>query len=432
MSNQITYISIDRIFPHPKNPRMELGDISELAESIKVNGVLQNLTVVPHQSVANQAEGFYTVIIGHRRLAAAELAGLDSIPCVVTEMDECEQVATMLLENIQRSDLTIYEQAKGFQMMFDLGESTKSISERTGLSENTIRSRANLLKLDEKKLKDATNRGATLQDLAELNAIGDVELRNRVLDSVGTSNFRSMLTRAKDTELTAKNKPWIIEQLERFAVKTKECYGKVFVASYYIKEFTDSIKIPDDAGHVNYYWYESGSYIYLYKDKIKTLDEIKKDEKADQLRRSRDVLEDISKRALKLRFDFISNYPGRKRDMQILTEAAAMLLCDSTEGVGIAPNDDLLIKLLGADSDDDKTLAQQSKEYFGVMPEYTFACLIYSALEIESARYYDSELNYKYSEALDNVYEFLIKLGYELSDEELSLKNGTHILLKGA
>lgn len=110
---KLVYIPITEIHSHPDNPRKELGDLSELAESIKVKGVMQNLTVVP------RAEGGYTVIIGHRRMGASKLAGLTELPCVIVEMSDKDQVATMLLENMQRSDLTVYEQAQGFQMMFD-------------------------------------------------------------------------------------------------------------------------------------------------------------------------------------------------------------------------------------------------------------------------------------------------------------------------
>ena len=61
-----------------------------------------------------ESDGKYTVVIGHRRLAAAKLAGLTEVPCAVVEMTEQEQIATMLLENMQRSDLTVYEQAQRF------------------------------------------------------------------------------------------------------------------------------------------------------------------------------------------------------------------------------------------------------------------------------------------------------------------------------
>ena len=119
---EIKYIPVSKLWRHPDNPRKDLGDVTELAESIKVNGVLQNLTVVPLiGEITKKWDGeSYRVIIGHRRLAAAKLAGLEELPCVVVEMSEREQLSTMLTENMQRSDLTVYEQAQGFQMMLDM------------------------------------------------------------------------------------------------------------------------------------------------------------------------------------------------------------------------------------------------------------------------------------------------------------------------
>lgn len=113
--NGINNISIDKLVHHPNNPREDVGDITELTESIKANGIMQNLTVVPH-------EDFYWVVIGNRRLAAAKAAGLKELPCVVSDMDVATQQATMLLENMQRIDLTLYEQAHGFQNGYEPSE----------------------------------------------------------------------------------------------------------------------------------------------------------------------------------------------------------------------------------------------------------------------------------------------------------------------
>lgn len=120
---ELQYIEVEKLHPHPDNPRKEIGDVSELAESIKQNGIFQNLTVVPNM-VTGEVTGEvwqrgYTVIIGHRRLAAAKVAGLEKVPCVVADMTPKEQLQTMLLENMQRSDLTVYEQAQGFQLKLD-------------------------------------------------------------------------------------------------------------------------------------------------------------------------------------------------------------------------------------------------------------------------------------------------------------------------
>ena len=160
----ITYIPIRQLHPHPDNPRKELGDLSELSASIKENGVYQNLTVIPGHYLSSREyiskcvdEGGdaaaaaaawtpkvmwvgddYTIIIGHRRAAAAQQAGLYELPCAIVEMDEREQMQTMMVENMQRSDLTVYEQAQGFQMMMDFGQTVEQISDKSGFSQSTI------------------------------------------------------------------------------------------------------------------------------------------------------------------------------------------------------------------------------------------------------------------------------------------------------
>lgn len=420
-TQKIEYINVENIYPHPKNPRKELGDLTELTESIKTNGIFQNLTVIP-------CGDRYTAIIGHRRLAAAKLAGLQTVPCIVMDMDEKTQLSTMLLENIQRSDLTIIEQAQGFQMMFDLGESVKSISEKTGLHESTIRKRTSLLVLDDDKLRNATERGATLQDLYELNSIADIKLRNKVLEATGTANFRSELNKAKDKELINKNKPFIIEQLQRFAkaIDFVDASSKVWVDSYYLKEFQDFIKIPDDAGHIKYYYSEHGHYIYLYKDKIKTFQEARQEQRNERNRASKDILEEMSRNALKLRIEFMKRYAGRNNDLQLFINVFADNVCRnydfiSFEGVVL---DSLF------DVEEDSDTESVLRDAYIKNPLHTFGCFAYSVLEKPTSRYFNDDIEFVPCEELNKVYTFLEKLGYEISDEELSLKNGTHILLK--
>ena len=74
--NEIVMIPVERLEHHPENPRKDLGDLTELAESIKANGVMQNLTVVKNHF----APDVYTVVIGNRRMEAAKLAGLKEVP----------------------------------------------------------------------------------------------------------------------------------------------------------------------------------------------------------------------------------------------------------------------------------------------------------------------------------------------------------------
>lgn len=123
-SSEVVKIRVENIYPHPDNPRKDLGDVTELAESMKKHGVMQNLTVIPASALTADPEdqpdadkvsviSDFHALIGHRRLEAAKLAGLVEVPCQIrSKISRKEQVGIMLLENIQREDLTIQEQAQ--------------------------------------------------------------------------------------------------------------------------------------------------------------------------------------------------------------------------------------------------------------------------------------------------------------------------------
>lgn len=193
--NEIIYIQAEHIRPHPDNPRKELGDLSELEESIRKNGILQNLTVIPVEG----EPGEYMALIGHRRHAAGIRAGIKEFPCQIAEgLDLKEQVAIMLEENMQRNDLTIWEQANGFQMMLDLGESVEQIAQKTGFSDTTIRHRLNIAKLNQKELKKKDQDESfqlSLRDLYELEKIKDLKTRNKILKYA--QNSREITTMAQ-------------------------------------------------------------------------------------------------------------------------------------------------------------------------------------------------------------------------------------------
>ena len=122
---EIREISLDLLKIHPKNVRKEYDGIDELAQSIKENGIMQNLTVVPDP----EEQGKYLVVIGNRRLTAARKAGIETAPCAIVEnMEDKEQILTMLTENMNRKDLKIYEESAGIQMCIkDFGIDTKPL-----------------------------------------------------------------------------------------------------------------------------------------------------------------------------------------------------------------------------------------------------------------------------------------------------------------
>ena len=178
---------------HPNNPRKNLGDLQELTDSIRKNGILQNLTIIPIKNdkcTTIDLATEYWVLIGNRRFEAGMAAGVEQFPCnIIEDLSEREQLSIMLEENIQRTDLTILEQAEGFQMMLDLGGSVESISEKTGFSQSTIYHRLNIAKLDKDKLeKKQQSFQLTISDLYELEKIKDIETRNKILERSLSSN----------------------------------------------------------------------------------------------------------------------------------------------------------------------------------------------------------------------------------------------------
>lgn len=213
-NEELTMLPVSAIYPHPDNPRKDVGDVTELADSIKKRGILQNLTVMPGHwltmdEMAAVVEAYtedptdelkelietkwsdegYTTLIGHRRTAAAKLAGISEAPCrIVYGLTKNEQISMMLEENMQRNDLTIYEQAESFQLMLDLGETVETLSDKTGFSKSTIYRRLNIAKLDQKVLKEKDESfQLTLKDMYELERVEDVDERNKILSQASSS-----------------------------------------------------------------------------------------------------------------------------------------------------------------------------------------------------------------------------------------------------
>lgn len=272
----------EQIYEHPDNPRKDLGDLTELTESIRKNGIMQNMTVVPghymnmyekadlentllkmtpegeeykklrHEYEAGYSSKGYTLIIGHRRFAAGKAAGIEVFPCrVATGLSHLDQVGIMLEENMQRNDLTIMEQANGFQMMLDLGDTPELIAEKTGFSKTTVYHRLNIAKLDQKELKKKEEDDGfqlSLKDLYELEKIEDMNTRNEVLKEARSSI--DLVRRAKDAareEKRDKTADKIIKMIEELGIKeaTRKEYDQRWSAGYIkIKEYNLDKELP--------------------------------------------------------------------------------------------------------------------------------------------------------------------------------------------
>lgn len=204
---KISFIQRKMLHPHPENPRKDLGDLEELRESIRENGIMQNLTVVPDWD-----DDGYKILIGHRRFAASE-GIIDLLPCVIVpDLSPREQVGIMLAENMQRSDLTFIEQAHGFQLMMDLGDTVENISKKTGFSKQTIKHRLEISKLDKNIIETAQkNFQLSIGDFIELEKVKDLAARNDILEVAENSgDIRNEVERyLRDLEMEENKKKYV-------------------------------------------------------------------------------------------------------------------------------------------------------------------------------------------------------------------------------
>jgi len=141
------FIPIAQIIPNPRQPRGEMNSeaLAELAASIREHGILQPL-MVTYDPDTNQ----YILIAGERRLRAARMVGLQSVPVLVRQITERERLELALIENIQRADLTPLDLAEAYRQLQDeFGLSHEEISVRVGKSREAVTNTLRLLKLPE-------------------------------------------------------------------------------------------------------------------------------------------------------------------------------------------------------------------------------------------------------------------------------------------
>lgn len=441
----IKNIDVKKLYPHPNNPRENLGDLTELAESIKINGILQNLTVVPNEVQKNENGKArlsieYTVVVGHRRLAAAKLAGLTEVLCVVADMDERTQISTMLLENIQRNDLTVWEQAQGFQVMLDFGETVTGISTKTGFSETTVRHRVRLTELNKKKFAASVERGGTLLDYISLEQIKNSKRKNKALEAIGTSDFKWKLKQMLEEEARGPRKKELIKLLKDWAKPIEQTGKNMSYENHFYDYNHDDFKKPKDADTAEYFYCDGGISISLYK-KNDAPEKKKKSPAEKAFTKCENQLKGLTKRAYELRYDFVKEFNSCKKHYKDIMELAVKGM--TSYGYGHAESDDVL-KLLSIEKpefDENIRYGEKNKiindliaERFETSPERVLFIVAYCRFDDSpSNKYYSSrswelKVTHTSNASLDNMYAVLMALGYKMSDEERMLREGTHEL----
>ena len=147
-NGRVMFLPVDAIQPNPNQPRRIFSqpELEELAGSIRELGVLQPLTV-------RRREGRWELVAGERRLRAARLAGLESVPCLSIQTDSQSSSLLALVENLQRRDLDFWEEALAIRRLIDTYHiSQEEVARRIGKSQSAVANKLRLLKLPEEVL----------------------------------------------------------------------------------------------------------------------------------------------------------------------------------------------------------------------------------------------------------------------------------------
>jgi ParB family chromosome partitioning protein len=193
-------ISIELIDPSPDNPRSDLGDLKEMAESIRQVGVLQPLQVRP-------TGDRFLLIYGHRRLAAAKLAKRATVPVFFApEADEAADHTRRLVENLHREDLTPLDEAKGYQQLLGLGVSggQRGLAKLVGKSQSHVSKRLALLELPHEIQAHVDSARITPTDAVELSKLSDEPERLQEAVKAGLSYGSAALAHEVKRQLAAR------------------------------------------------------------------------------------------------------------------------------------------------------------------------------------------------------------------------------------
>lgn len=211
--NKVVQIETDKIIPNPYQPRREFDDLEGLAQSILQNGILQPLTV-------RRENGEIELVSGERRLRAAKMLGMETVPCIIVEMSGRNSAVMALIENIQRQDLSVFDEAEAIAKLIDFyGMTQEDAAVKLGKSQSTIANKLRLLKLDEDTRGKITEYGLTERHARAFLKLPE-EMRPQILETVHCRNLNVEATeRLIDTML---HKQTEMESLRKRSVVFKD------------------------------------------------------------------------------------------------------------------------------------------------------------------------------------------------------------------
>ncbi|MFA5459300.1 MAG: ParB/RepB/Spo0J family partition protein [Bacilli bacterium] len=197
MEKEILEVRIDDIIPNRFQPREKFDEkgLNELAHSIREYGIIQPL-------VLRKIGDKYEIVAGERRFKAATLAGLNTVPAIITTLGDSESAEIALIENIQRQDLTPIEEARTYQKILELGDMTQEqLATKVGKTQSTVANKLRLLGLDEEVQEALLNNQISERHARALLSLPSKEEQRELLDKIITNRMN-----VRDTDLEIKNR----------------------------------------------------------------------------------------------------------------------------------------------------------------------------------------------------------------------------------
>ena len=185
-------IPVDALQAGSHQPRKDFAkdELVSLADSIRQNGILQPLLV-------RRCNGEYEIVAGERRMRAAKLAGLQTVPCMLIDMEEEDAAVCSLLENLQRQDLSFFEEAEGIALLIhEFGMTQSQAAERLGKQQSTIANKLRLLRFSEKERILLCQYSLSERHARALLRIEDDVTRFKLLREVGEKELTVARTEA--------------------------------------------------------------------------------------------------------------------------------------------------------------------------------------------------------------------------------------------
>lgn len=232
---RVVELPAEKLIPNPRQPRKTFSkeELDGLSRSIASNGLLQPI------SVRRTSGGKYEIIAGERRWRACVQAGMRQIPCLVQECSDAQSAVLAILENLQRQDLQVFEEAEGIRrLMEDWGVTQEEAARRLGKSQSAIANKLRLLRLTSEERKCIIENGLSERHARAILRIPQEDFRKKLLAQV----VEKGLTVRQTEELVEKT-------LEEKTAKPAR--GRTFIAKdirIFLNTIDHAIRTMQDAG----------------------------------------------------------------------------------------------------------------------------------------------------------------------------------------